>query len=76
MLLDVVGVGVGVDEELLAVGALDSVVDDDVSAVVDAADVPNNPSTAELIPLSRSFFSTTSRRKGFELNQLACASAT
>ncbi len=76
MLLDGVVVGVGVDEELLVVGALDSVADDDVSPVVDAAAVPNNPSTAELMPLSRSFFSTTSRRKGLELNQLACASAT
>ena len=75
VLVDVVGVGVGVDEELV-VGALDSVGDAVVPGDVDAAAVPNNPSTAELIPPSKSFFSTTSRRKGFELNQLACASAT
>ena len=31
--------------------------------------------TAESTPLSTSFFSTISRRKGFELNQLACARA-
>ena len=76
VLLDVVGVGVGVVEALV-VGALDSVGDGVVVGVVVAAAVPpNNPSTAELIPPSRSFFSTISRRKGFESSQLACASAT
>ena len=76
VLVDVVGVGVGVDDEALVVGALDSVGVGVVAGVVDAAAVPSNPSTAEPIPPSRSFFSTTSRRKGFELNQLACARAT
>jgi hypothetical protein len=76
---DVVGVCVGVDEEML-LGDVVFAGSDDVEGieVVAAAD-PNNPPVsppkAELTPPSRSFFSTTSRRKGFELYQLACANA-
>lgn len=77
-LVEDVGVGVGVDEEIGA-DVLLSVAEADVPEDVVAAPVPNNapprPFTAELMPSSRSFFSTTSRRKGFELNQLACARA-
>lgn len=70
-----VGVGVGVDEES-GVDVLLSVEDADVpEAAADVPVPPARPFTAELAPLSRSFFSTTSRRKGFELNQLACARA-
>jgi hypothetical protein len=76
--VDVVGVGVDVDEET-GVDVLFSVADADVPEDVVAAPVPNSPParpfTAELTPSSRSFFSMTSRRKGFELNQLACARA-
>jgi hypothetical protein len=72
----VVGVGVGVDDELL--GVVFAAADDE--GVVDAAAVPNNPPAKPLsavsTPPSRSFFSMTSRRAGFESNQLACASAT
>jgi hypothetical protein len=70
-----VGVGVGVDEE----SGVDVVLSVEAAGVLEAAaDVPVPPATpftAELTPLSRSFLSTISRRKGFELNQLACARA-
>jgi hypothetical protein len=70
-----VGVGVGVGEES-GVGVLLSVGDAGVSeGVGDVAVPPVRLFTAELTPLTTSFFSTISRRKGFELNQLACARA-
>lgn len=79
-LLDGVGVGVGVDEEL-GVDVVDS--EESVGAAAEVVELeaappnpPARPPNAEPIPESRSFFSTTSRRKGFELNQLACARAT
>lgn len=68
-------VGVGVEEALLGVVVLSPAVD---AVVEDAAAVPNTPPakppSAESTPPSRSF-STISRREGFELSQLACASA-
>jgi hypothetical protein len=70
-----VGVGVGVGEES-GVGVLLSVGDAGVSEGVGDVAVPSvRLFTAESTPLSTSFFSTISRRKGFELNQLACARA-
>ncbi len=77
-LLDGVDVGVGVDEEL-GVDVVDSEEPDDTEGVELEAAPPNSPPrppSTELTPESRSFFSTTSRWKGFELNQLACARAT
>jgi hypothetical protein len=77
-LLDGVGVGVGVDEEL-GVDVVDSEESDDAEGVeleVAPPNPPARPPNTESTPESRSFFSTTSRRKGFELNQLACARAT
>jgi hypothetical protein len=70
-------VGVGVDEVL----GVDVVLEesDDAEGVgleADPINPPAKPPNAELTLESRSFFSTTSRRKGFELNQLACARAT
>lgn len=79
-LVDGVGVGVGVDE-VLVVDVVDS--EESVDAAAEGVELeaappnpPARPPNAEPIPESRSFFSTTSRRKGFELNQLACARAT
>jgi hypothetical protein len=77
-MLDGVGVGVGVDE-VLVVDVVDSVESDDAEVVeleADPPDPPPRPPNSEPTPESRSFFSTTSRRKGFELNQLAWARAT
>ena len=77
-LVDLVGVVVGVlDEETAFVDVLFSVADAEDDVVVAAPEVnpPARSPTAEVSPLSRSFFSTTSRRTGFELNQLAWASA-
>jgi hypothetical protein len=76
--VDDVGGGVDVEEMMLedvVFAGSDDVEGTEVVAAPDPNNPPVSPLKAELTPPSKSFFSTTSRRKGFELYQLACARA-